>query len=146
MEDATSNAETWANKAFEAWSVYIDANLKVTKQLTDFTANVTKEGVSLYAELQTANLEAVQEGQTYVMKRLSEMPQEMKNPSDAFKTSMDELATSTEKVNKLFQSNTQAVLRSSEQYWLTAQKTGTEIKDTCTQMQEKLTALYTPAK
>ena len=146
MEDATSNAATWANKAFEAWSVYTDASLKMTKQLTDFTANVTKESVSLYTELQTANLEAIQEGQTYVMKRLSDMPQEMKNPSDAFKTSMDELATSTEKVNKLIQSNTQAMLRSNEQCWLTAQRTGTELKDTCTQMQEKLTALYTPAK
>jgi hypothetical protein len=79
------------------------------------------------------------------MKRLSELPQDKKNPGDAYKASMDELATSTEKVSKLVQSNSQAVLRSSEQYWLTAQKTGTGIKDTCTQLQEKLTTLYKPA-
>jgi hypothetical protein len=145
MEDVAASATNWANKTFEAWSLYTDASLKITKQLTDFTANAAKEHVSLFAELQTANLEAIQEGQAYVMKRLSELPQDMKNPGDAYKASMDELATSTEKVSKLVQSNSQAVLRSSEQYWLTAQKTGTGIKDTCTQLQEKLTTLYKPA-
>lgn len=127
MEDITGSATNWASKAFEAWGLYTEANLKTTKQLIDFTANATKEGVSICAELQTSNLEAAQEGQAYVVKRLSDMPQETKNPSDACKAGMDELATSAEKVNKLFQSNTQAVLRSSEQYWLTAQKTGTGI-------------------
>lgn len=146
MEDITGSATSWASKAFEAWGLYAEANLKTTKQLIDFTANATKEGVSLCAELQTSNLEAIQEGQSYVMKRFSTLPQEVKNPGDAYKAGMDELATSAEKVNKLFQSNTQAVLRSSEQYWLTAQKTGTGIKDTYTQLHEKLTALYTPAK
>ena len=146
MEDVTSSTANWVGKTCEAWSLYTDAKLKIAKQLINFTANTTKEGVSLYTELQTTNLEAIQEGQAYMMNRLSDMPQEMKNPSDGFKSSMDELATSAEKVNKLFQSNTQAVLRSSEQYWLTAQKTGTEMKDTYTQLQEKLTALCTPAK
>lgn len=145
MEDGAASATSWANKMFEAWSLYTDASLKITKQWTDFTANATKENVSLYAELQTANLEAMQEGQAYVMKRLSEMPQDMKNPSDAYKAGMDEWAASTEKVSKLVQSNTQAVMRSSEQYWLTAQRAGAGIKDTCTQLQEKLTALYKPA-
>ena len=145
MEDVAASATSWANKTFEAWSLYTDANLKIAKQLTDFTANATKESVSLYAELQATNLEAMQEGQAYVMKRLSELPQDMKNPGDAYKAGIDELTTSTEKVSKLVQSNTQAVMRSSEQYWLTAQKTGAGIKDTCTQLQEKLTALYKPA-
>ncbi len=146
MEDSTNNAMNCAAKTFEAWSWYTEANLKATKQMMDFTANVTKEGVSLCAELQTANLEAMQEGQAYMMKRMGDMPTEMTNSSDAYKKSMDEFASSVEKVNKLYQSNAQAMLRSSEQYWLTAQKTGTGIRDHYTQLQEKLTALYTPAQ
>lgn len=145
MEDVSTSAKSWTNKTFEAWNLYTDASLKITKQLTDFTANAAKENVSLYAELQTANLEAIQEGQTYMMKCLSEMPQDMKNPGDAYKAGMDELATTTEKVSKLVQSNTQAIMRSGEQCWLNAQKVGTGIQDTCTQLQEKLTALYKPA-
>jgi hypothetical protein len=142
MEDVVASTTNWANKTFEAWNLYTEASLKISKQLTDFAANAAKEGISLYAELQTANLEAMQEGQAYVMKRLSDLPQGMKNPSDTYKANLDDLAASTEKMSKLLQSNTQVVLRSSEHYWLTAQKTGTGIKDTWTQLQEKLTALY----
>ncbi len=146
MEDITGSPANWASKTFEAWGLYAEANLKTAKQMMNFTANAAKEGVSLCAELQTANLEAVQAGQAYVTKCLSDIPQEVQNPGDAYKTGMDELASSAEKMNKLFQNNTQAVLRSSEQYWLTAQKTGTGIKDTYTELHEKLTSLYTPTK
>lgn len=145
METTAANATTWASKACKAWGLYTDANLNMTKQLMDFTANTTKESVSLYAELQTANLETLQESQAYLSQCLSDLPQEIKNPADAFKANMDEFATSAEKVNKLLQSNTQVVLRSSEQYWLTAQKTGTSVKDTYTQLQEKLTTIFSPS-
>ena len=103
---------------------------------------MAKETVGLYAELQTANLEAMQEGQAYLTKRVSDMPEEMRNPADAYKKNMEELAASSAKVSKLVQSNAQAMLRSSEQYWLTAQKTGTGMQNTCTELHEKLTALY----
>ncbi len=141
--EATHSAMNWANKAFEVWSAYADANLKVTRQLTDFAANAAKESVSLYAELQSANVEALQEGQAYVMKRLSDMPEEMKNPQDACQKAMNEFGSSAEKFSKLVQSNTHAVMRSTEQYCLTAQQTGNGIKDTYTQAYGKLAALYT---
>jgi hypothetical protein len=153
MEDATNEHATteetmntamhWANKAFEAWGVYVDANLKVTRQLTDFAANTAKEGVSLYAELQAANVEALQEGQAYVMKRMSDLPEEIKHPQDACQKAMQEFGASAEKFSKLAQSNTHAAMRSAEQYWLTAQQAGNGIRNTYTQAFEKLTALYT---
>ncbi|ETW96814.1 MAG: hypothetical protein ETSY1_25140 [Candidatus Entotheonella factor] len=136
-------ATQWANKAFEVWSAYADANLKATRQWTDFAANATKESVSLYAELQAANVEALQEGQAYIAKRISDMPAEMMNPKDACQKAMSEFGTSAEKFSKLVQSNTHAVIRSTEQYWLTAQKTGNSIRDTYSQAYEKLTTLYT---
>jgi len=144
-EESTNPAANWANKAFEVWSAYADANLKVTRQLTDFAANAAKENVSLYAELQSAHVEALQEGQAYVVKRLSDMPEDMKNPKDICQKAMQEFGSSAEKLSKLVQSNTHAIMRSTEQYWLTAQHTGSGIKDTYTQAYEKLAALYTPA-
>ncbi len=143
--DKTNPAMHWANQVFEIWSAYADANLKATRQLTDFAANTTKEGVSLYAELQAANLEALQEGQNYVMKRLSDLPQETTNPKDTCQKAMQEFGASSEKFSKLVQSNTHAVMRSAEQYWLTAQQTGNGIRDTYTKAYEKLATLYTSA-
>ena len=145
MDATTTNSGTWTKRSWETWNVYADANLTMTKQLMDFTANTTKEGISLYAELQTANLETLQESQTYFTKCVSDLPKDIKNPTDTFKTNMDQFAMSAEKVNKLLQNNTQAVLRSTEQYWLTVQKTGTSLKDTCMQWQEKLTTLFAPS-
>lgn len=145
QEEDTNPAMHWANKAFEVWSAYADANLKVTRQLTDFAANAAKESVSLYAELQAANVEALQEGQAYVMKRMSDMPEEMKNPKDTWQKAMQAFGNSAEKLSKLAQSNTHAVMRSTEQYWLTAQQTGNGIRDAYTQAYEKLATLYTPA-
>jgi hypothetical protein len=143
-EDTNPSME-WVNKVFEVWSAYGEANLKVTRQLTDFAANAAKENVSLYAELQSANVEALQEGQSYVMKYMGDMPEKMKDPKDTYQKAMHEFGNSAEKFNKLMQSNTHAIMRSAEQYWLTAQQTGNGIRDTYTQAYEKLASLYTKA-
>ena len=58
---------------------------------------------------------------------------------------MEEFGNSAEKLSKLMQSNTHAFMRSAEQYWLSAQQAGNGIRDTYTQVYEKLTKLYTPA-
>jgi hypothetical protein len=141
-EDINAAME-WLNKAFEVWSAYGEANLKVTRQLTDFAANAAKENVSLYAELQSANVEALQEGQAYVTKYISDLPEKMQDPKAAYQKAMQEFGNSAEKFNKLMQSNTHAIMRSAEQYWLTAQQTGNGIRDTYTQAYEKLASLYT---
>lgn len=143
--ETTNPGMNWANKAFEVWSTCMDANLKVTRQLTDFAANAAKEGVSLYAELQSANVEALQEGQAYVIKRISNMAEEMQNPKEAYQKAMSEFGNSAEKFHKLAQSNTHAITRSTEQYWLTAQQAANGMRDTYTQAYEKLATLYTPA-
>ena len=144
-EENSNPAMDWANKALEVWGAYADASLKATRQLTDFAANAAKESVSLYAELQTANVEALQEGQAYVTKHMSDMPEKMKDPKEACQKAMQEFGSSAEKLSRLVQSNTHAVMRSTEQYWLTAQQAGNGIRDTYTQAYEKLAKLYTPA-
>ena len=142
-EEGVNSAINWTNKMFEAWGVYTDASLQATRQLTDFAANAAKETVSLYAELQAANVEALQEGQACVMKYVSVTPEKVKDPKDAYQQVMQEFGGSAEKLNKLVQSNTHAVMRSTEQYWLSAQQAGNGIQDTYTQAYEKLTKLYT---
>jgi hypothetical protein len=145
MEDAKSGAALWTSRAIEAWRLYTDANLQVALQMTNFAVNTAKEGMSLYAELQTANIEALQECHTYVTNRFRELPEDMKNPREMVQKNVRELSASAEKVSRLLQNNVQATLRSNEQAWLTAKQTSNGIKDTYTQLYDKLTALYQPA-
>jgi hypothetical protein len=144
MPEAINSTQQWASKGLEAWCLYMDANLQISQRLTDFAVNAAKEAMSLYAEVQAANIEAVQEGQTYAIQRLREVPEAVQNPRSLYQRNMQDFSSSAEKVCKLVQNNAQAVLRSSEQYWLTAQHTGHSIQNTYTQLYEKLTALYTP--
>jgi hypothetical protein len=142
MEEAKSGATLWTSRAIEAWRLCTDAHLQVALQMTNFAVNTAKEGMSLYAELQTANIEALQESHTYVMHRLRELPEAMKNPRETLHQNVQELSACAEKVSKLLQNNVQATLRSNEQAWLTARQTSHGIKDTYTQLYDKLTALY----
>jgi hypothetical protein len=145
MESVPNSPPQLACKTFEALSVCADTNLKLLRHFTDFSANVAKEGISLCAELQSSTLEAIQEGQGYVFRRLSASPEALKNPLDYYQRSLHEFMEGTEKAVKLFQNNAQALLRATEQYWLTARQTGNGVQTCCTQLAEKLRSLCMPA-
>ena len=50
-------------KTVEMFSLWADANQRVLRELVDLSAVTAKEGVRLYAEMQSAAVEAVKEGQ-----------------------------------------------------------------------------------
>src|SRR6266545_3464693 len=62
MEPTQPGPWQWLSQTFEAISVCADTNLNTLRQLTDFSANVARENVSLGASLQASNIEAVQRG------------------------------------------------------------------------------------
>ena len=145
MEQGQNNHGQLMSRAVEAFGAYIDTNLRIFRQLTDFSANVAKEGISLAAELQTTTLEAVQEEHTYIARQLSRLPEALKDPRAYHHQSLHELVESSEKVLKLLQNNAQAILRSSEQYWITTGQANHSIQTSCTQFADKLKALDTSA-
>jgi hypothetical protein len=145
MERTQQETAPFTTTALEAWNVYVDTHLKVFQQLTDFWANVSKEQVSLYAELQAVALEVVQEGKSSMLQCLRTLPEKATNPVGTSQKTMHACADSAAKITKLLQGNAQAVLRSGEQYWITAQHTTQGIKTSYTQMYDKLTSLYSPA-
>jgi hypothetical protein len=145
MERSQQKTAPVAATVLEAWNVCVDTQLQVFQQLTDFWANVSKEQVSLYAELQAVNLEAIQEGKSSVLQCLRTLPEDATNPVGTCQKTMHAGADSAAKITKLLQGNAQAILRSGEQYWLTAQHTTQSIKTSYTQMCDKLTSLYSPA-
>lgn len=145
MEQTQPGSWQWLSQTFEALSVCADTNLKIFRQLTDFSANVAKENVSLGAALQVSNLEAVQEGQAYVFRRLSALSAVPQNPLHDSQSSLHESAASVEKGLKLLQGNTQAIWGAIEQYWITARQTSSGIQASYAQLADTLKTLYTPA-
>jgi hypothetical protein len=143
MASAANPAAQLVGKTFEALRLYADTNLNVLRQMTNFAANVAKEGVSLSAELHTSTLEALQVGQSYVLRRLSSLPEASHNPVGYFQQSMSDGVTCTEATQKLLQGNAQAVLHAIEHYWMSAQQTGNSMQTSYTQLADQLKTLYT---
>src|SRR5712692_2207442 len=67
-------------KAVEAFSLWADANQKVLRELVDLSASTAKEGVRLYAELQSSAVEAVKDSQTFLLRRQTDMQDAPKDP------------------------------------------------------------------
>src|SRR5258706_3688271 len=61
------------SRTVEAFTLYADANQKVLRELVDLSASAAKEGVRLYAELQSSAVEAVKDGQAYVFRRQTDL-------------------------------------------------------------------------
>ena len=145
MEQVQSGPWQSLRQAFETVSACADTNLKICRQLADFSANVAKESISLGAALQASTLEACQEGQAYVFRRLSTLPDVPQNPTDYYQRSVHEFVTSAEQGSKLLQGNTQAILGAMEQYWITMLQTSSSIQASYTQLADKLKSVYTSA-
>jgi hypothetical protein len=67
-------------RAVEAFSLWADANQKIMRELVDLSAATAKEGVRLYAEVQSSAVEAVKEGQAYLLRRQGELSDAPRDP------------------------------------------------------------------
>ena len=94
MEPTQPGPWQWLSQTVEAVSVCADTNLNILRQLTDFSANVARENVSLGASLQASNIEAMQEGQAYVFRRLSALSAVPQHPLHYSQSSLHESASS----------------------------------------------------
>jgi len=110
----------FTGRAVEAFSLWADANQKLLRELVDLSASTAKEGVRLYAEIQSSAVEAVKEG------------------------GLLESVESAQRTFKLFEGTAQAMSRSAERLQVTAEHTGKEIQATFTQLAGKVQSLYTP--
>jgi hypothetical protein len=72
--------QQFTGRAVEAFSLWADANQKVLRDLVDFSATTAKEGVRLYAEIQSSAVEAVKVGQSYLLRRQGELQDAPRDP------------------------------------------------------------------
>jgi hypothetical protein len=134
----------FTGRAVEVFSLWADANQKVLRELVDLSASTAKEGVRLYAEIQSSALEAVKEGQSCMQRRQDELPEAPRDPMSVYRKGVLESVESTRRTYKLFEDTAQAVTRSAERLQATAEHTGKEVQATFTQLAGKVQSLYTP--
>jgi hypothetical protein len=130
------------NAAVEMFTLYADANQKVLRELVDLSATAAKEGVRLYAELQSSAVEALRDGQVFLLRRQRELQDG--SPETAYQRGMLESAEGAQRAIRLFEDGAQALTRSAERLQVSAEQAGQEIQATFSQLSTRVTSLYAP--
>ena len=143
----TQGSEVFAHmtgRAVEAFSMVAEANQKILRDLVDLSASTAKEGVRLYAELQSSAVEALKEGQDYLLSRQSEIQEAPRDPFAFYQKGVLQSVEGAQKAFKIIESNAQAMTRSAERLQETAEQTGKEIQATFAQVAGRMKSLYSP--
>ncbi len=143
----TQGSEVFAHmtgRAVEAFSMVAEANQKILRDLVDLSASTAKEGVRLYAELQSSAVEALKEGQDYLLSRQSEIQEAPRDPFAFYQKGVLQSVEGAQKAFKIIESNAQAMTRSAERLQVTAEQTGKEIQATFAQVAGRMKSLYSP--
>jgi len=133
-------------KSVEALALWADANQKVLRELVDLSASAAKEGVQLYAALQSSAVEAVKEGQGYWLRWQSEIGEWQKDPLGWYQKNLLEGVETAQKAFKLLESNAQATTRSAERLQATAEQAAKEIQQTFATLGSRVKTLYSPSE
>jgi len=131
-------------RAVETFSMVAEANQKILRDLVDLSASTAKEGVRLYAELQSSAVDALREGQEYLLRRQGELQEAPRDPFAFCQKGVLESVEGAQKIFKILESNAQAMTRSAERLQATAEQTGKEIQATFAQVAGKAKAIYSP--
>jgi hypothetical protein len=134
----------FTGRAVEAFSLWADANQKILRDLVELSAATAKEGVRLYAEIQSSAVEAVKESHSYLLRRRSDLQDAPGDPATFYQKGMVDSVEGTQHGVRLFETTAQAMTRSAERLQIKAEQTGTEIQATVTQLAGKMKSLYAP--
>jgi len=110
----------------------------------DLSASTAKEGVRLYAEMQSSAVEALKEGQDYLLSRQREIQEAPRDPFAFYQKGVLQSVEGAQKAFKIIESNAQAMTRSAERLQATAEQTGKEIQSTFAQVAGRMKSLYSP--
>src|SRR5262245_33756431 len=145
MESTTDRGSQFTRKTLEAISLWSETNMQVLRQMLDYSASTAREGLSLFTELQTSVFEVAKQGQSYMLQRLSELPDAPKHPMEYYQKSLTAGIDAAEQVYKLQLGNAQVLLRSAEQVGIVAQQTSQRIQESYKELAARLRLLYASA-
>ena len=132
-------------KAVDALALWADANQKVLRELVDLSASTAKEGVRLYAELQSSAVEAVKGGQDFLLRRPAELQEMQTDPVAWYQKNLLQGIEGAQKAYKLLEGSAQAITHSAERLQASAEQAGKEIQQTFASLGTKIKTLYTPS-
>ncbi len=132
----------FTGKAIDALALWADANQKILRELADVSAAAAKEGVRLYAELQSNAVEAVKEGQAYWFRKQTELGEGQKDPFGWYEKAILEAVEETQKGFKLVEGNAHAIGESVERLEVLGQQTGKQIQQTFAALGSEIKKLY----
>jgi hypothetical protein len=135
----------FTGKAVEGLSLWADASQKILRELVDLSASTAKEGVRLYAELQSSAVETMKAGQDFLLRRQAELQDIQKDPTAWYQKSLLEGIEGAQTAFKLVEGSAQAVTQSAERLQALTEQAGKEIQQTFTSMGSKIKTLYTPS-
>ncbi len=135
----------FTGKAVEALTLWADANQRILRELVDLSASTAKEGVRLYAELQSSAVEAVKDGQDFLLRRQGEWQEIQKDPVGWYQKNLLDGIEEAQKAFKLLEGNAQAITQSAERLQASAEQASKEIQQTFAGVGSRLKTLYTPS-
>ena len=145
MENTADKGGQFTRKTLETISLWSETNMQILRQLLDCSASTAREGLSLFTELQTSVFEIAKQGQSYMLQRLSELPDAPKHPMEYYQKSLTAGIDAAEQVYKLQLGNAQVLLRSAEQVGIVAQQTSQRIQESYKELADRLRSLYAAA-
>ncbi len=144
MTAPTFDPMNLTGRTVEMFSLWADANQRVLRELVDLSASTAKEGVRLYAEVQSAALEAAKEGHAYLLRRQEAMQDAARDPFGACQKGALDTVEGAQRALRLLEGTAQAMTRSAERLQSTAEHAGQEIQATVAQLAGKVKTLYAP--
>jgi len=147
MTMATQGTDLFAEMtgaAVEMFTLCADVNQKVLRELVDLSATAAKEGVRLYAELQSSAVEAVKDSQAYALRRQTDLQDPRTDPLAFCQRGMLDSTEGAQRAFELFEDNAQAVTRSAERLQVSAEQAGKEIQVTFAHLSDRVKSLYAP--
>lgn len=133
----------FTGKGVETLSLWAELNQTVLRELVDFSAGTAKESMKLYAELQTAAVEAFRDGQTFLLRRQMDLQDAARDPVAAYQRSVVDWVEGTQRAFKLFEGAAQAFARSSERVQSAAEQTTKDIQAGFTRWGDELRSTFT---
>lgn len=132
----------FADKAIQAWTLWVEANQKISRELVDLSASTVKEGSRLYADLQSSAVRALKDSQEKLLHYQGGFVETPNDPAGWYRKSLLTGIEGVQEAFKIAEGNAQAVFQSTERFQASADHAGKEIQQTLVSVTGKILSLY----
>ncbi len=132
-------------RGFEMWWLWAEVNQRVLNEMVTVSVGAAKEGIRLSAEIQLAAVEAIKDGQTFLLRRTPDLQEASRDPMSWYQRNMLEAMDGTQRAFKLVEGASQAVTRSAERVRTSAEQAAREIQSSFARWSDEVRSATAPA-